>query len=231
MNCELRVWNSQLVTRNSDYLIFTLITDISRIFLLRTATFYYIAHHLLFISCKFYYLDTALLWQKIKKGDKNAFNQLFKLYYMDLKAYGVKIAGQEADAKEAIQLLFVKIWEKRATLNEVKSVKSYLLTAYRRTLIDLLAAEKKQTQVTDNTPTFTIAPSELQIFQQDKKIQATRLAELLHQLPAKQKEIIYLRFYNQLSYLEIAEIIDLNYQSVRNYSVKAIRFLRKNWPH
>ena len=174
-------------------------------------------------------MDTTELWQKIKKGDKNAFSQLFKLYYSDLMAYGIKIAGQETYAKEAIQLLFVKIWNKRATLKEITSVKSYLLTAYRRTLIDFLATEKKQQQLTATTPTFTIAPSDLQIIQQDKKIQVTRLAELLNQLPTKQKEIIYLRFYNHLSYLEIAEIIDLNYQSVRNYSVKAIRFLRENW--
>ena len=73
-------------------------------------------------------MNTALLWQKIKEGDKNAFNQLFKCYYTDLKAYGIKIAGQEAFAKEAIQLLFVKIWEKRATLKEVTSIKSYLGT-------------------------------------------------------------------------------------------------------
>jgi len=174
-------------------------------------------------------LNTINLWKKIKKGDKNAFNQLFKLYYSDLKAYGIKIAGQETYAKEAIQLLFVKIWEKRTTLNEVTSVKSYILSAYRRTLIDLLQAEKKQHLFIDTTPSFIIAPSELSIFQQEKKAQATQLTTLLNQLPAKQKEIIYLRFYNQLSYLEIAEIVDLNYQSVRNYSVKAIRFLRKNW--
>jgi len=174
-------------------------------------------------------LDTIELWQKIKKGDKNAFSQLFKLYYSELMAYGIKIAGQETYAKEAIQLLFVKIWEKRETLNDVTSVKSYLLRAYRHTLIDLLQTEKKEHQLTDKTSSFIIAPSELSIYQQEKIAEATHLVFLINQLPTKQKEIIYLRFYNQLSYLEIAEIIDLNYQSVRNYSVKAIRFLRKNW--
>jgi len=78
-------------------------------------------------------LDTTKLWQKIKNEDTVAFNQLFKLYYADLKSYGIKIAGQETYAKEAIQLLFIKIWEKRKTLNEVTAVKSYLLSAYRRT--------------------------------------------------------------------------------------------------
>lgn len=174
-------------------------------------------------------MDTVLLWQKIKNGDKTAFNQLFKWYYADLKAYGIKIAGQENDAQEAIQLLFVKIWEKRNTLNEVISIKSYLLKAYRRTLIDFLQAEKKQQSLVVPNSTFIIAPSELKMFHQAKTAQAEQLAKLLNQLPDKQKEIIYLRFYNQLSYLEIAEIIDLNYQSVRNYSVKAIKFLRKNW--
>ena len=174
-------------------------------------------------------MNATQLWQKIKKGDKNAFNQLFKSYYVDLKSYGIKIAGQETYAKEAVQLLFIKIWDKRTTLSEVTSVKSYLLSAYRRTLIDLLQAEQKQYELTDNAPSFIIAPLELKIFHQEKTAQAAQLAALLNQLPPKQKEIIYLRFYNQLSYLEIAEIVDLNYQSVRNYGVKAIKFLRKHW--
>lgn len=174
-------------------------------------------------------MNATLLWQQIQQGNKNAFNQLFKLYYTDLKAYGMKVVGQEDLAEEGIQMLFTKIWEKRTTLKEVTTVKSYLLRAYRRTLIDLVQSEKKQDRKRFNRPTFQISPEELFLFHQAQEKQAKQLAELLNQLPTKQKEIIYLRFYNQLSYLEIAEIIDLNYQSVRNYGVKAIQFLRKNW--
>ena len=174
-------------------------------------------------------MDPTLIWKQIQKGNKNAFNQLFKLFYPDLKAYGIKISGNESVAIEAIQILFVKIWEKRTTLNEVKAVKTYLIRAYRRTLLDFIQAEKKQNQLTLPIRTFQISPEELLLFHQEKVAQAKRLSELLNKLPEKQKEIIYLRFYNHLSYIEIAEIIDLNYQSVRNYGVKAIQFLRKNW--
>jgi len=174
-------------------------------------------------------LNPTLLWKNIQNGNKEAFNQLFKLYYSNLKAYGIKIAADESTAQEAIQLLFVKIWDKRTSLNKVTNVKSYLISAYRRQLLDLIEKEQKSKNISDNRANFNIAPDELLIFKQEQNQKAQQLAKLLNQLPEKQREIIYLRFYNQLSYLEIAEIIDLNYQSVRNYGVKAIRFLRKNW--
>lgn len=139
------------------------------------------------------------------------------------------MTGNEDLANEAIQVLFVKIWEKRSTLNSVQAVKSYLLRSYRRTVLDLIQIEKQQNKLSFPSSPFQISPEELLLFEQTKVEQAQQLADLLNRLPAKQKEIIYLRFYNQLSYLEIAEIIDLNYQSVRNYGVKAIQFLRENW--
>ncbi|MEM6318497.1 MAG: sigma-70 family RNA polymerase sigma factor [Bacteroidota bacterium] len=174
-------------------------------------------------------MDATFLWQQFQQGDKNAFNRLFKLHYADLKAYGMKIVNRESIAKEGIQLLFVKLWEKRHTLPVVTSIKSYLFRAYRRTLLDLLQAENRRRKTPVPAPTFTISAEESLLFQQYETAQFSQLSFLLSQLPSKQKEIIYLRFYNRLSYLDIADITGLSYQSVRNYGAKAIQFLRSNW--
>lgn len=172
--------------------------------------------------------DTSL-WDKLQKGQQEAFNQIFRSYYSDLKAYGIKISQNEELTKEAIQILFVKIWERREQLGAVTSVKAYLIRAYRRNLIDLLEAEKKRARRSYPLPTFHVSPEELSIYRQEQKEQATQITQLLNRLPEKQKEVIYLRFYNQLSYIEIAEVLDLNYQTVRNYGVKAMKFLAKEW--
>lgn len=172
--------------------------------------------------------DTSL-WNQLQQGQQEAFNQIFRSYYADLKAYGIKISNNEELAKEAIQILFVKIWERREQLGVVHSIKAYLLRAYRRNLIDLLEAEQKRKRQTYPQATFHISPEELSIYRQEQQAQAKQITALLNRLPDKQKEVIYLRFYNQLSYIEIAEILDLNYQTVRNYGVKAMKFLAKEW--
>lgn len=172
--------------------------------------------------------DTSL-WNQLQQGQQEAFNQIFRSYYVDLKAYGIKISHNEELAKEAIQILFVKIWERREQLGVVNSIKAYLLRAYRRNLIDLLEAEQKRRRQTYPQAAFHISPEELSIYRDQQQAQAKQITALLNRLPDKQKEIIYLRFYNQLSYIEIAEILDLNYQTVRNYGVKAMKFLAKEW--
>jgi RNA polymerase sigma factor (sigma-70 family) len=174
-------------------------------------------------------LNASQIWISFTQGDKQAFSNLFKTYYGDLKAYGMKISNDESLAQEAIQILFTKLWERKAKLNEVSKVKSYLIRAYRRTLIDLLQAEHNIKKNPLPIHTFNISPEEWMIFQQEKKERAIQLSQLMSKLPKNQKEVIYLRFYNQLSYLEISEILDLNYQTVRNYGVKAIRFLEKGF--
>lgn len=165
----------------------------------------------------------------MQEGDQEAFNHLFRVMYPELKAYGMKVAQREDLVKDAIQKLFVKIWERKARLGQVKSVKSYMMKAYRRTLIDLLTAEQKRGKQTLPSLPFQLSPEDLKIHQQDQQHRAEQLAELLSKLPEKQREIIYLRFYNQLSFLEIAEILEVNYQTVRNYASKAIRTLTDNW--
>jgi RNA polymerase sigma-70 factor (ECF subfamily) len=57
--------------------------------------------------------------------------------------------------------------------------------------------------------------------------QQNALFKELNTLSPRQKEIVYLKFYNELSYQEIAEVTSLNYQSVRNYMHQALMALRK----
>lgn len=149
--------------------------------------------------------------------------------YPELKAYGMKIVQREDLVKEAIQKLFVKLWERRKAIGQLNSVKSYILKAYRRTLIDLMAAEQRRARQLLPSVGFYLSPEDLQIYQQEQERKAQQLSQLLGQLPDKQREIIYLRFYNRLSFLEIADILELNYQTVRNYASKAIRYLSEHW--
>lgn len=162
----------------------------------------------------------------MKEGNQDAFAALFKLYYPELKAYGLKISGSTEIAQEGIQQLFLKIWEKKQRLNTVQNPKAYLLKAYRSTLLDLLSSEKKRNaQLTDLS--FQLTYQEFSSFQDSSTNESLPIYQLVNQLSDKQREIIFLKFYNDLSYQEIAEIVGINYQTVRNYMVKAIGVLRK----
>lgn len=173
-------------------------------------------------------MDSKNAWQKIVNGDQEAFNALFRKIYPELKVYGMALSNNEPLVQDALQNLFVKLWGRRTQLGHIESIKHYLYRSFRNTLLDLIKEEQKylgldQAQLETKESFISLASEDEQSI-----LEAKNISYLLEQLPIKQKEIIYLRFYNHLSFKEIAEIMDLRYQTVRNYSVKAIQFLVHN---
>ncbi|WP_394995716.1 RNA polymerase sigma factor [Emticicia sp.] len=76
-------------------------------------------------------------WQSLKDGKPEALSALFHQYYKSIFQYGQKLTNYNTElTKEIIQDLFFKLWERRATLGDVQSVKVYIFTAFRRELID-----------------------------------------------------------------------------------------------
>jgi len=169
-------------------------------------------------------VNTQLLWRQMQKGNQEAFASLFKIYYSDLKAYGTKLTANPDIAQEGVQLLFLKIWEKKDRLSTIQHPKSYLLTAYRTTLLDLLKEQKKRRIQLTKLP-FQFNKEELPLL--TETLETASILHLVNQLSDKQREIIFLKFYNNLSYQEIAEVLGINYQTVRNYMSKSIALLRK----
>lgn len=176
-------------------------------------------------------LPDCELWGKFKKGDQEAFSLIFHKYYSYLYNYGNKITSDKDLIKDNIQELFIVLWESRERLGDTQSIKFYLLKSFRRHLIRSFTADTKNKDKY-NLPEeyqfeFVFCHEKSLILEQSFREQQLHLLEALNGLSPRQKEVIYLKFYNNLSYQEISETTSLNYQSVRNYIHQAIQVLRK----
>ncbi len=171
-----------------------------------------------------------LLWKSFKKGDKQAFSQIFKSYYTDLYYYGIKLVGNEDLVKDDLQNLFTELWERRRNLGEINHIKAYLIKSFRRKLLKTVTKSRKNITIEINSNTqeinFELSIEELIIQGEKLEIDIKKLKTILEDLNKTQKEIIYLKFYNNLDYKDIAEITGLKYQSVRNSMHKALKVLR-----
>lgn len=170
--------------------------------------------------------DKTLIHQ-IGEGNRVAFNTLFKRYFSELFHYGKKITVDEAMVEDCIQELFLYLFEHPKVLSNIHSPKSYLYTSIR---YRLLAAMKKQ-----KSPTATLPESILQFSHEDFLIQQEQnaceqalLQRFLNDLPARQREAIYLKYYNNLSTKEIAVVMNISYQGVLNMLYKAFKNMRSN---
>lgn len=171
------------------------------------------------------------LWQQYREGDKQALGQLVERYYRSLKHYGLKFMVDEDVVEDCLQELFLQLWQNRAQISATVSVKHYLFKALRHHILQYLRSQKRvTTQELDwDTSVAEETDSETLLIQQETLAQLTSaLQAQLDSLPAREREALYLRYYGDLSIPEIAEVMNVNRQSVSNFLQKAIARLRKS---
>ncbi len=172
------------------------------------------------------------LWLSFKNSDEIAFSSIFYTYYNDLYKYGLKIINDEDLVKDAIQELLITLWNSREKLADVTYIRYYLLKSLRRSLLRTLEKQKKgfleMRLFTSHEPDITFSSEEAIILDESTKEKGSYLTNLLNSLPKRQKEAIYLKFYCELEFEEVAQIMGLNYQSVVNHIHRAFKELRQN---
>ena len=167
------------------------------------------------------------LWNSFIQGDQNALGALFKRYYSFLYQYGNKICQDKNLLEDSIQELFIELWQKRSG-QPVQSVKAYLLQALKYKLYKSFRNKKATIDINrDSNEHFELSHETFLINKQDDDENVRMILNAINQLPARQKEIIYLRIYKGLSYEEISEIMQINYQVVRNLLCQALKTFRK----
>lgn len=169
------------------------------------------------------------LWIKFKDGDQDAFEFIFKKYHPILYGYGRKLFPDSNDLDDSIQELFLKLWKKRDSLSEVLSIKAYLLKAFRRIALERVQKNRRYTGVSEyGHYDVALSVEDMLISEEAGKEQKDRLRHSIEKLTKRQKEIIYLRFYEGLSYEEIESVVQINYQTIRNCVYEAIKVLKKD---
>jgi RNA polymerase sigma factor (sigma-70 family) len=174
-------------------------------------------------------MEEHLLWELFKSGDEKALTTIFLNHYDDLFHYGNKLIADEEIVKDCIQNLFQKLWSRRDNLSEVKVIKPYLFKSLRRHIIDERNLSKKKRQLWasyEEDFDITFSHEDFLISQQISLEQGDRLAEAMNLLSKRQREALYLKFFDGLDYEKISEIMSLNLQSIRNLVYQAIKILK-----
>ena len=173
-------------------------------------------------------LDT-ILWNDFRSGDDVSFALIYKTYVQPLFKYGSKFTNDKDLLLDCIQEVFTDIFTHRHSIGETNNIKLYLFISLKRKIICSLKNETSLESFSDNeTPFFLIYHPENEVTDFENNIgKMDELKKALNKLSPKQQEAIYLRYVSELDYKEICQILNLNYQSIRNLVHRAIVKLRK----
>lgn len=176
-------------------------------------------------------VDDSVMWERFKEGNELAFTIIYKRHVQRLYNYGMHTCRDKDLVLDCIQELFARLWDRRETVSSVGSVTFYLIKSFRRLLLSKIMARKKLSTLLggNGVAVFEFMPSieESIIDNESRKIRSESLQKCIKALSRRQREAIFLKFFNELSYHEVAVIMDLRVDSVYNLISKAIDILRR----
>lgn len=177
--------------------------------------------------------DINDLWYSFLKGDDKAFALIYFQHITSLLNYGYKISPEKELVHDAVQEVFLDLYEKRNKSQvEIDNLKAYLLVSLKHTLLKMILRQRKQNSFWNDEKTVRLFDIQY-CFQEEiisKEIgdeKKRRLQEAILKLSPGEKEIIYLKFEEELEYSEISKILNITIESCRKQLYRAIKALRQ----
>lgn len=163
----------------------------------------------------------------IKADNHIAFFELYERYKTVLYLHAKRMLDDEDETKDVIQEIFTTLWDKRTSLSISTSVKSYLYTAVRNKVLNLLTHRKFEINYL-NSLQKVIDLTENEVEGQIREKQLIVMIEKeIELLPAKMREVFELSRKQHLSHKEIAEKLSISDKTVKKQINNAIKILRQ----
>jgi RNA polymerase sigma-70 factor (ECF subfamily) len=160
--------------------------------------------------------------QSFKKGEEQAFDQLYREYFISLSYFANQLIHNAAGAEDIVQDCFVSLWKRRHKLGHIEDIKNYLYTSIRYQCMRVLSKREKQLPV-DQTITDDATIENLIITAETAK----EIYRLIETLAPGMQQVIKLYYLEGKSYTEIAQILGIDAESVRKAKYRALLTLRK----
>lgn len=167
------------------------------------------------------------IWSLMKLGNEGAFETIFHHYYPLLTNYALRFNFDTHFIEECLQELFIKIWQNKENLGQPISVKHYLFKSLRNAIYNKLSVRKRELYIgsSDDLLEFNLSYN-----QEDNIYPFTGLSDevqhSLNQLTARQREAIYLFYFEDLGYQEIADLLQINVGAAYKLIYRAIDNLK-----
>jgi RNA polymerase sigma factor (sigma-70 family) len=170
------------------------------------------------------------LWDAFKKGDNKAFEQIYKQNFSALLRYGRTLVYDDDLVRDAIQDLFIDLHKYRSNLKPTDHILPYLFRSLKNSLGKRITLNNQTTELSEeqNIVSWEGSVEDVLMLTELSEIQSQIIQEALLSLPARQREAIHLKYFQELTNQEIADLMEINYQSVINFIQRGLSQLSEN---
>ena len=173
--------------------------------------------------------ESYIKWKLFLEGDDQAYSWIYTHFLQVLYNYGLQITPDSEIVKDCIQDVFVKIYKAKKKLTVPQNPKVYLMIALKNNIYNTFNQERLQKNYA-----FSLYQTEEQltvknefIDQEARHEEMNNIKRMMKILTPRQREVIYYRFIEELSYDDICQIMGLNYQSAYNLLQRSLQKIRE----
>jgi RNA polymerase sigma factor (sigma-70 family) len=177
--------------------------------------------------------DTDSLWDKFLTGDDKAFAGIYYAIIQSLLSYGNKLTQDRDMLRDSVQEIFLDLYQKRGKhVAPIHKIKPYLMIALKNSILKKLHQGRKfeDLKVDDHLMGEFYVEYSFQdqlISRETSDHTKLRLQQAISTLSSRQKEIIYLKFEEELGYREIALMMNITVESARKQLYRALFSLKE----
>ena len=170
---------------------------------------------------------------RIRAGDADALDSVFRSYYAELCAFGYRYLRSRAGVEDIVHDVFAQIWAERERCQVRDNLRAYLYGAVRNRAIATLRRQIVERRWEDrvqaghaSAPLHATNAAEGELERQDL---VRVVQEVLDRLPARCRMAVTLRWQRQLSYAEIAQTMGISVNTVEVHITRACRAVRERY--
>ena len=175
--------------------------------------------------------DETQNWNAFRGGDRHSFSLIYEKYFNGLYNYGGKFSRDTEFVEDCIQDLFVKLWQNRETINETQSVKNYLYKSLRNTIYSRLNKVENldidDDSINELDFNLEISHETFMIESEHSQQLKIKLEKALDNLTNRQREAVFLRFFEELTYEEVARLMQITIKALYKIIARALENLRE----
>ena len=170
------------------------------------------------------------LWHFYKEGDVKALESLYERYHSPLSNYGYRFTPDYACIEETLEELFLRLWQQREWIAKPAVIKQFMYLSLRRTLLQRLEyglPRYGDSQGEEHIPFNIELADEHPWVNKERMIALVKKAgNLLPSLTNRQREVLFLKYYEELSYEQIADIMHMSISSAARLLYQAMEYFR-----
>ena len=171
--------------------------------------------------------DEKNLIAQLKADDRSAINTIFLKYHGLLCRISLRIVSNPEEAKDVVQEVFIKLWRNRKELNIQYSLEAYLKRAVVNTSLNHIESKNRFTSLDATNSAFNQVAESTADQQQSFDELSTQVDHAIDNLPLRTKTVFTLVRFEEMSYKEVSESLDISLKAVEKEMMKALKLLRE----